>query len=482
MSKSLQAEASVSPAGDGWGRRAVPRFPGIRAVLGPGVVWAALAQGSGELIWWPYLTARYGTALLGLLIPAALMQLWISVEIGRYTVNTGETIFAGFQRMSRVYAALLWVGLVCISAWFGAYAAAGGTSLAELTGFPAGWSPRGRTLLWACATIVVFFSVLLFSPVVYAWIERIMWAVAGLSVAGVLAAVAYPEVFRLGGAFFRALVTPRAGLPPGWRPSDTPILLTALAFAGMGGYFNFLYSYWLHEKRVGMARYMGRVTSPITGVEERSPEGALLFEDTPGNRRRHRRWTRYLWSETLMGLGVNLVTVTLMCWLALALLHPRGLIPKGWEIAVVQARFFSFAWGPVGKAVFLVVAALFLADTWLTITDGVARMHTDYLRAASARARRRPVQWWYYFWVILLTALSLSTLWFRQPGTLIVIVGVVSFLSMAVYAPGLIYLNYFRMPKLLPSWVRPHPANGVILGVITALYWALSVWYLTVIF
>ncbi|MBI2880547.1 MAG: Nramp family divalent metal transporter [Candidatus Tectomicrobia bacterium] len=451
-------------------------------MLGPGVVWAAFAQGSGELIWWPYLTAKYGTALLGLVVPACLMQLWVSVEVGRYTLNTGETLFAGLERMSRVYAAFLWLGLLCVSVWFGAYASAGGTSLAELTGFPPGWSPRGRSLFWACATIALFFSILLFSPVVYQWVEKIMWGVAGLSVAGVLAAIWYPEVFRVGGRYFRALATPPAGLPPQWDPSDTSVLLTALAFAGMGGYFNFLYSYWLHEKRAGMAHYMGRVTSPITGEAEESPDRALLFEDSPENRGRHRRWIRYLWVDNLIGVGVNLVTVVLMCWLALALLHPKGLVPKGWEIAVVQARFFSFAWGPVGKAVFLLIAAVFLADTWLTITDGMARMHADYLTSAWPGARRRPFRDWYYLWVILLTLLSLSTIWFRQPGPLITLVGVSSFLSMAVYAPGLIYLNYFRMPKLLPAWVRPHPVNGVILCGVTILYWALSVWYLSVIF
>ena len=39
---------------------ALPRFPGMLAALGPGVVFLALAQGSAELIWWPYIIAKYG--------------------------------------------------------------------------------------------------------------------------------------------------------------------------------------------------------------------------------------------------------------------------------------------------------------------------------------------------------------------------------------------------------------------------------------
>ncbi len=45
-------------------RRALPAFPGYLKALGPGIVWLALAQGSGELIWWPYIVARYGLAFL----------------------------------------------------------------------------------------------------------------------------------------------------------------------------------------------------------------------------------------------------------------------------------------------------------------------------------------------------------------------------------------------------------------------------------
>ena len=55
-------------------RKPLPPFPGWWAALGPGVVWMALAQGSGELIWWPYMMAKYGLSFLFLLIPACLLQ------------------------------------------------------------------------------------------------------------------------------------------------------------------------------------------------------------------------------------------------------------------------------------------------------------------------------------------------------------------------------------------------------------------------
>src|SRR5262245_60974133 len=106
----------------------------------------ALAQGSGELIWWPYVVAKYGLTFIALLVPACLLQYPVTVAIGRYTLLTGETIFQGFFRLNRSLGMVLWVLMTLSFLWFGAFASAGGTALAALTDFPSGWTPRGQTL------------------------------------------------------------------------------------------------------------------------------------------------------------------------------------------------------------------------------------------------------------------------------------------------------------------------------------------------
>ena len=116
----------------------LPRFPGWGAALGPGIVWMALAQGSSELIWWPYLIAKYGLTFLCLLIPACLLQFPINYAIGSYTLLTGETIFQGFFRLHRLVGLALWILMTASLLWFGAFASAGGTALAALTDFPSG--------------------------------------------------------------------------------------------------------------------------------------------------------------------------------------------------------------------------------------------------------------------------------------------------------------------------------------------------------
>ena len=85
-------------------------FPGLISVLGPGVIFVALAQGSGELIWWPYIITKYGLIFLFLLLPACLLQFSIVYELGRYTMLTGESIFQGYIiRLNRYFAQVPWV-------------------------------------------------------------------------------------------------------------------------------------------------------------------------------------------------------------------------------------------------------------------------------------------------------------------------------------------------------------------------------------
>ena len=61
------------------------------------------------------------------------MQYWVNIEIARYTIITGETAMTGFSRIGKWYVTMIWIVVFLENIWFGAYASAGGTALAELT-------------------------------------------------------------------------------------------------------------------------------------------------------------------------------------------------------------------------------------------------------------------------------------------------------------------------------------------------------------
>ena len=450
------------------------------AALGPGVIFMALAQGSGELIWWPYIIAKYGLTFLFLLLPACLLQFPVTYEIGRYTLLTGESIFQGFIRLNRILAVLLWVLMTLSFLWFGAFAAAGGTSLAALTNLPSGWSPRGQTLFWAYLSMFLFLSAILLSKVIYRLVEGFMWGVALLTLVGLLWASAHPDVLKMIPSFLKGLFIPELPMPRAWDPADATKLLTAITFAGLGGFWTLFYSYWIRDKGIGMAHTMGRITGPITGKPEVIPaSGSVPAED--GGLAHIARWRRFLFWDVSIGIGGNILTTLMTCLLAYALLFPKGLLPDHYELAVVQSRFFEVSWGWVGRILFLVVAAAFLSDTWLATVDAVSRIHIDCLYGFFPRSRAIPVRSWYLFFLLLLTVVTSITVLLDEPGPLILLSAVIGFIGTVLFSVALIFLNHVYLPRHLPASARPGRVNLFFLCVSCAVYAVLAaVYFLTI--
>jgi hypothetical protein len=460
------------------GQASVPAFPGWLAALGPGIVWLALAQGSGELIWWPYMTAKYGLAFMFLLIPACLLQYPLVYEIGRYTMLTGESIFQGFIRLSRPLALFLWILMILSFLWFGAFATAGGTALAALTHFPPHWSARGQTFFWALVSIGFFLVAIFLSKVVYVLIERFMAFVAVITILGLIWACSSPEVLSGIPEFLKALVAP--GNPAReWDPADATKFLTALTFAGLGGFWTLFYSFWLREKGVGMAAQAGHIHGIIRGEEKILTTTGCLPKEEPEAPSRVRTWLRFLKVDAGVGIFGNIFTTLLTCLLAFTLLLPRGLVPQEYELAVVQSRFFEVKWGVVGGLVFLFVAAAFLSDTWITTLDSVSRAYAEMITSFFSRARSIfSLSRWYYLVMIALVVVTTVTMFFDAPGPLILISAVIGFIGTVTFTTAILILNHFYLPKLLPQWARPSRLSLVLISITCLAYFVLATVYL----
>ena len=446
-------------------RRPLPRFHSWWAALGPGVVWMALAQGGSQLIGWPHLVAKYGLTFVWLLIPACLLPYPLSLEIGRYTLLSGESVFRGFFRLHPAFGVCLWALMSASLLWFGAFASAGGTALATLTGFPGSFSVHGRTLFWAYATVAVFVAAIALAGVVYRLVERCLKLAALTTVVGLLWACAQPEVTTALPRFVAALLRPPGPSTRAWDVHDATTLLTALACAGLGGFWILLYSYWLREKGSGMAAYGGRITGLIAARPAPIDVDGQLIDASDASAAAWPRWRRYLTVDALIGVLGNLATTVMTCLLAYALLYPRGLVPEDYEIAVVQSRLLELRWGTFGRSLFLVVAAAFLTDTWLATADGVSRLQADVLHTAWPWARRWSVRRWYYVVLALLIVVTCVTVLVDPPGPLVRLAAAIGFAGTVLLPPALFVLNYRRLAPALPPWARPRRWEAVPLAI-----------------
>ena len=84
-------------------------------LMGPGAVLVGLSIGAGEIIIWPRIVAEYGPSMVWAAIVGVFLQMWINLEIGRWTIATGETVYTGYCRMWRGFA-FVFIGIT-IFAW-----------------------------------------------------------------------------------------------------------------------------------------------------------------------------------------------------------------------------------------------------------------------------------------------------------------------------------------------------------------------------
>ena len=80
--------------------------PLVLATSRPGAVLVGLSIGAGELVMWPWITAKFGASMAWAAALGVFLQLWINLEIGRWTIVTGEAPYTGFARA--------WMGFIYI--------------------------------------------------------------------------------------------------------------------------------------------------------------------------------------------------------------------------------------------------------------------------------------------------------------------------------------------------------------------------------
>jgi hypothetical protein len=313
-------------------------------------------------------------------------------------------------------------------------------------------------------------------------IERVMIVVTLVTVVGLVMACSQPAVLDRVGEFAAGLVRPRWPADRPWDDADATKLLTAITFAGLGGFWTLFYSYWLREKGAGMARHIGHITSPITGKPEAIPSAGFLPEDTFDGRSRWRQWRRYLAIDDMVGIGGNLLTTLMCCLLAYALLYPEQKLPTEAQPVHAQAEFFQAAWGSIGKVLFLILATAFLSDTWMTTVDAVSRVHTDVVQAYLPGARRRRPNTWYWIFVLIAGGLSAITLPIATPGRLILFSAVVGFAGTLIFTTCLFVWNHFVLPRRLPAAYRPGRWSWIGIAISAVAYACLAAGYVYVQF
>jgi hypothetical protein len=409
-------------------------------IVGPGIVAAGVGLSSGEFILWPFIASQAGLIFLWGAVLGVVTQFFLNMEIERYTLATGETALTGFNRFWKHWGLVFAIMVYFANLWPG-----WALSSATLATYIFGGDPR--TI--AIGSLLVIGASLTLAPVVYVALERLIF----VKVAAVGIVVALAMVFAIEPATWRAL--PGGLLGVGHVPLELgfALLLGAVAFAGAGGGQNLCQSNWIRDKGFGMGQYIPRLVSPVTGAPEAAHTvSAYIFEPTPENMARWRRWWRFANTEQILTfILVTVATICLTSMLAHSTLFGRPGLPQTVAFLQIEGQRLQEIVGGWFGILFWATGAFSLFASSMGIADYTSRLAADILK--STYFRGSPVsESRMYFWLVWgLVALGSTILLIGmdQPLVLLVISASVGGAMMCMYSALLLMLNRKGLPDAI---------------------------------
>jgi len=317
--------------------------------------------------------------------------------------------------------------------------------------------------------------VLTTGPVVYNTVEKIQIFLVGMIfliavILGIYLIQPYAITSMLHGAVnFGKMPDESSGL-------STMALLGALAFAGAGGTMNLGQSNFIKDKGYGMGKYIGRITSPITGQEEAVSEVGYHFKHTAENQKRWRQWWRAANTEHFFSFFLT----CLACLMLLSLISYSLFYNENGQLKEGVAQFGSglnFIWGQATlledrlggtfKLLFLLMGAAILLTTELGVLDATARISADILKVNYLRDNEHwslSKLYYVFLWSEILLGSAILLYGsidpqFKQPLFLIETSAAMNGGVMFLYSMILLYMN----SKILSRSISTGPLRFVVM-------------------
>jgi hypothetical protein len=401
---------------------------------------------------WPYLSSNFGLGIIWAAVLGITFQFFINMEIERYSLVTGESIFVGLARKFGRFAPTwfilstllpwMWPGIIASSAKL--FAASLGIKYSGIIGI-----------------ILLVFLGGLFSlgSVVYKTQEKIQKLIILIGIPFIIIIT-----FILAkGVHWQALAEGLIGKGQGYwfLPLGLPLatFLGAFAYAGAGGNLNLAQSLYVKEKGYGMGKYSGRITNILKGKKEDIKLEGNTFECDKKNLGRFKKWWKRINIEhAIVFWAMGAFTMILLSLLAFSTVfgHPgvetsiNFVITEG---AVIGDKTFSFL-----GVFFLLMAGVMLFGTQFSVLGSTSRIMSENLVLSSPRKfkiKKLPSFFYIFLWIQIAAGITIFALGFTEPLTLVVISAVLNAISMFIYSGMVLWLNLTLLEKpLRPSIVR----------------------------
>lgn len=441
----------------------LPPAPKLRRLIGPSFIILGLGLGSGEIILWPYLTSNHGLGMIWAIVIGVTMQFFINMEVERYALIYGESVFVGFARWLR------WLPL-----WF---------AISTLIGF--GWPGIGlagatlfahtlgtNTQAIAIATFIAIGILLSIGKTLYKTVESLQKILILVGTPAILLLTLYlaktsdyQELGRgllgIGDGFFL--------LPAGL---SLATFLSALVYSGAGGNLNLTQGNYVRDKGYGMGAYADKIKN-LFNIDKSLKLTGATFPLTKDNLNKYKTWWKLVNLEHFfVFLILGIVTMVSLSFLSYITSYHQSGNAEGINFVINQSRFVANQTLPIIGTIFLILLGLMLTATQLTVLDSTSRIISENLLLLRGHAAHNLTKMYYItLWSQIILGICIFLFASAQPRQLITLSAVINSVTMFVYILLLVIHHNTKIPKPL----RPHPVRSIILVLSSLLFGSLFI-------
>ncbi len=455
----MSPEPKLSNVEPGFGPRfeqddfpAPPRdltFRKLMAVLGPAVIALGGTIGGGEWLVGPALFVKWGLALLWITTVSSLLQVFLNLEMCRYTLYTGEPITVGFMRLAPGKAFWGWlftiVGFMerALPGWaLGTATALAALQLGKVPGAP----DRGTVVIWGYVVFASCCIVISLGRTIERTLEWANWIMMIVVLGGLFLLDLYivPASVWWEGVtgFFKFGSVPRG--------VDLLLLGALVGYSAYGGFGNNAITNWYRDKGYGMGGLVGYIPAAIGGKEVHVSHVGKVAPQTAENLSRFRGWWKLLnIDQWFIFYGGAMAGMFLPGILYVGTL-PRGEALPSWGIAASTASGLVQKMGNFGWFLALFFGFWILYSTAISNVDLVVRQSTDMLWWSMEGIRRwakADIRRVYYTLLIVFFAWGVTFVNITLPLVIFAISANIANFTMALSAILTIRVNRKFLPK-----------------------------------
>jgi hypothetical protein len=419
------------------------------AILGPAIIALGGTIGGGEWLIGPSMFVKYGLALLWITTISSLLQVFLNLEMVRYTMYTGEPITVGFMRLKPGKAFWGWFFTIIgfcergLPGW--ALGAATAIAAVQLGVIP-GAGAKGTVMVWGYIVFISCAVVISIGRKVERTLEWANWIMMIVVLAGLFLLDLYivPASIWLDG--LKGFVT------FGYIPQGVDVLMLGalVGYSAYGGFGNNAITNWYRDKGYGMAGKIGYIPALIGGKSVHVSSCGRVAMPTAENISRWKGWWKLLnidqWGVFYFGAMAGMFLPGILYVAVL----PAGQSLPSWGIAASSASGLIKQLGSFGWFLALFFGFWIMYSTAISNVDLVVRQSTDMLWFASDRIRKlsnNDIRKIYYVLLAVFVIWGVSYMNMTVPLIILAISANIANFTMALSAVLTIILNRKVLPK-----------------------------------